>query len=125
MRHEKVAALGRVYSVLPSQSERFYLRLLLHHVRGPTSFQDLKTVDGVTKTNLSSQDRGLLENDHQWDTILREASISERPLKLRELFAVIIILFPLRTSQIMGHFKGQDYDVCNEDLKRLKTNFWN
>jgi len=40
-------ALGRVYTVHPSNLECFYLRMLLHVVRGPTSFTDLKTVNGV------------------------------------------------------------------------------
>ncbi|GBP30124.1 ATP-dependent DNA helicase pif1 [Eumeta japonica] len=44
-----LSAPCRVYGVHPSQSECFYLRMLLHHVRGPTSFQYLKTVDGVLK----------------------------------------------------------------------------
>lgn len=35
---KKDAALRRVYSVHPSQSEFLYLRMLHHHVRGPTSF---------------------------------------------------------------------------------------
>ena len=39
-------ALGRVYTVHPNSSECFHLRLLLHEVRGPTSFDDLRTVDG-------------------------------------------------------------------------------
>lgn len=52
---KKAAALGRVYSIHPSQSECFYLRILLHHVRGPTSFQDLKTVDGAIKETLPSR----------------------------------------------------------------------
>lgn len=38
--------LGRLYTVHPSQSECFYLRLLLINIRGPTSFQNLKTVNG-------------------------------------------------------------------------------
>ncbi|KIH61446.1 hypothetical protein ANCDUO_08282 [Ancylostoma duodenale] len=36
-------ALGRVYTVHPNNDECYYLRLLLHTVRGPTSFTDLKT----------------------------------------------------------------------------------
>ncbi|GFQ86605.1 ATP-dependent DNA helicase [Trichonephila clavata] len=39
-------AIGRIYSVHPSNDECFYLRLLLVNVRGPTSFQQLRTVDG-------------------------------------------------------------------------------
>ena len=37
--------LGRVYTINPRQGECFYLRLLLHHIRGPQSFAELKTVE--------------------------------------------------------------------------------
>ncbi|GFW94250.1 ATP-dependent DNA helicase [Trichonephila clavipes] len=37
-------ALGRVYTVHPNNREAFHMRLLLHHVRGPISFEHLKTV---------------------------------------------------------------------------------
>ncbi|KAL8587420.1 hypothetical protein ACOMHN_062153 [Nucella lapillus] len=36
--------IGRVYAIHPSQDECFYLRLLLHQVHGPTSFEDLRTL---------------------------------------------------------------------------------
>lgn len=39
-------ALGRIYTVHPNNGECFYLRLLLVNVRGPTSFESLRTVDG-------------------------------------------------------------------------------
>ena len=38
--------LGRVYTINPRQGECFYLWLLLHHIRGPQSFAELKTVEG-------------------------------------------------------------------------------
>jgi len=38
--------LGVVYTINPCQGEGFYLRLLLHHIRGPQSFTQLKTVEG-------------------------------------------------------------------------------
>jgi hypothetical protein len=58
-------ALGHVYTVHPSNSECFYLHMLLHVVRGPTSFTDLKTVNGVVcETYRETCDRlGLLESD--------------------------------------------------------------
>lgn len=40
-------ALGRLYTVHPSQNECFYLRLLLVNVRGPTLLQHLRTLDSV------------------------------------------------------------------------------
>ena len=60
--------LGRVYTVNPCQGECFYLRLLLHHIRGPQSFAHLRTVEG----NLYSSFReaclrlGLFEDDNQY-----------------------------------------------------------
>ncbi|RCN50729.1 hypothetical protein ANCCAN_03114 [Ancylostoma caninum] len=84
-------ALGRVYTV-QNNDECYYLRLLLHTVRGPTSFTDLKTVDGeVCETYREAcQRRGLLENDRHWDTTLAEACQTCFPSQLRTLFAIII-----------------------------------
>jgi hypothetical protein len=39
--------VGRVYPVSPRQGEKYYLRVLLHHVKGATSWEDLRTVDGT------------------------------------------------------------------------------
>ena len=43
---KEACVLGRIYTISPRQGECFYLRLLLHHVRGPQSFSDLKTING-------------------------------------------------------------------------------
>ena len=58
-------ALGRVYTVHPGQQECFFLRILLHEVRGPTSFKALKTVNGqVCQTYREACNKlGLLEDD--------------------------------------------------------------
>ena len=40
--------IGRMYMLRPKDQERFHLRLLLLHVKGATSFQDLRTFEGVT-----------------------------------------------------------------------------
>ncbi|GBP94031.1 hypothetical protein EVAR_89304_1 [Eumeta japonica] len=44
----KTDALGRVHVVHPNNSEWFHLRMLLHIVKGPTSFIGLRTIQGVT-----------------------------------------------------------------------------
>lgn len=63
-------AMGRIYTVHPSNIECFYLRLLLINVRGPESFRDLRTVDGVLCVTYreACQKLGLLEDDTHWDT---------------------------------------------------------
>lgn len=40
---EKGDARGRIYGACPSQGERFYLRLMLTHIRGATCYEDLRT----------------------------------------------------------------------------------
>jgi len=57
--------LGRVYTINPNNTDCFHLRLLLHEVRGPTSFDDLKTVNEVTYNifQLACKALGLLKDD--------------------------------------------------------------
>ncbi|XP_044591486.1 uncharacterized protein LOC123269716 [Cotesia glomerata] len=90
---KKDHVLGRVYTVYPGNAEYYYLRLLLHEIRGPTSFNDLKTVEGVEHPTFQATCRalGLLEDDINWDRTLEEASIFYSPYKIRELFAIMLV----------------------------------
>lgn len=94
---KKDDALGRVYTIRPNNTECYHLRLLLHKVRGPTSFLDLKTVNGVCYQTLQSACKalGLLEDDNHWDKILKEAALCDSPIKLRDLFTVMLVFCQL------------------------------
>ncbi|XP_075449145.1 uncharacterized protein LOC142490614 [Ascaphus truei] len=85
-------ALGRVYTVHPNNAECFFLRILLHTVPGPTSFDAIKTVNGqVCETYREAcQKLGLLEDDQHWNTTLAEAALQSLPTKIRNLFAIIL-----------------------------------
>lgn len=82
--------VARMYTVSPKDEERFYLRILLLHVQGPMSFEDLRTYDGVVHATFkeASVARGLLETDDEWISCLQEASTYQMPRKLRETFAL-------------------------------------
>jgi hypothetical protein len=43
--------IGRIITVSPTEGERYYLRLLLSHVRAQTSFEDLLTANGKRLTS--------------------------------------------------------------------------
>lgn len=62
-------SVGRlpVITLSPHQSELYYLRLLLHHRSGATSFDDLKTLDGETLPTFQAAclKLGLLEDDNE------------------------------------------------------------
>lgn len=85
-------ALGRVYTIHPSNAECFYLRMLLHVVRGPTSFMHLRTVNGtVCQTYREACEKlGLLESDAHWESALEEASATRAPKRIRYLFAIML-----------------------------------
>ena len=63
-------SLGRMYYVSPKANdvERFYLRLLLTAVKGATSFEHLRTVNGQVKPTFKEAciALGLLSNDNEW-----------------------------------------------------------
>lgn len=66
--------------------------MLLHTVRGPTSFEDIRTINGyVCSTNREACEKlGLLEEDQHWDSTLSEATLFSVPSKIRSLFAIIL-----------------------------------
>ncbi|XP_074282556.1 uncharacterized protein LOC141607096 [Silene latifolia] len=85
--------VGRVAHASPGEGERYYLRLLLAHVRGPRSFEELKTVDGICCVSFqeAALKRGILEEDNAADMCMDEAVQVEMPNALRRLFATILI----------------------------------
>ena len=88
----KSDVIGRVYTVNPKHSECYFLRLLLHEVRGPTSFQHLKTVAGAVCESYREAclRLGLLEDDANWNATLTEAAVSKSAGQLRNLFAIML-----------------------------------
>ena len=86
---KQAQALGRVYTISPRQGECFYLRLLLHNVRGPQSFAGLKIVDDGFFHEACLK-LGLLEDDNQYHLAMEEATVSNSPASIRTLFAVIL-----------------------------------
>ena len=86
-------ALGRIYAVHPSNTECFYLRMLLHVMVGLTSFEHLKTVDGrMCETYREAcHQRGLLEDDNHWHKTMEEAVICQVPHRLRTLLSIILL----------------------------------
>ncbi|KAG3001519.1 hypothetical protein PC120_g20227 [Phytophthora cactorum] len=87
------AALGRMIHVSPRDIQRFYMRVLLCHRQGPTSFENLRTVDGVTYDSYreAALNAGYLEDDSEWVACMTEASQFRMPYQLRQLFATIIV----------------------------------
>ena len=79
-----------MFTVKPSEGERFFLRVLLLHVRGAQSFNDLYSVNGITYNTFreSCLALGLLEDDAEWNDTMHEASTFQMPW---QLFGMILV----------------------------------
>ncbi|CAN1120467.1 ATP-dependent DNA helicase PIF1 [Linum perenne] len=90
---KKKFVIGRLYYCHPSSGERFYLRMLLHTVRGCTSFEDIKTVDNITYESFKEtcSAYGFLADDGEWNHCLQEVSLTASSNQMRILFVRMIM----------------------------------
>jgi len=92
-RHRKQPTIGRMYTAHPKEGERYYLRLLLNHIRGAKRFKDLRTVNGNPHDTFKAAAvaMGLLSDDTEWDRCMDDASLVSMPAQLRSLFASLLL----------------------------------
>jgi hypothetical protein len=85
--------IARMYFVSPRDMEKYCLRLLLLHIPGPTSYEDLRMVNGTILATFKQACilRNLMADDVEWDHAMEEASGFQMPSQLRSLFATICI----------------------------------
>ena len=110
--------IGRipVISYSTFSREQFHLRTLLHVVKGPKSFKDLRTVNGVEcKTYQEAAVKlGLFEDDSVIEQTLEEAFSIKFGRVFRHCFVMVMInTTPSKPEQIWEKFKSK---LC-EDFK--------
>ena len=113
-RRRRGYAIGRMYFVPPTGGERFYLRTLLTVIRGPKSFRDLRTFQGVEYPTFQDTCRahGLLEDDGEWRICLREASEMQTGGSLRQLFASMLLFCQISSPETLW-VEFQD-NICDD-----------
>ncbi|XP_010527539.1 PREDICTED: uncharacterized protein LOC104804874 [Tarenaya hassleriana] len=104
-------AIGRIFNVHPSSGELYYLRMLLNIVKGPTSYEDILTVDGVVHATYKAAcyARGMLDGDSEWKEAIDEASQWASPKQLRHLFVTLLLYCEVGTP-------GQLWEHCWNSL---------
>jgi hypothetical protein len=120
-RKTKRGQVGRVVYAHPGEGERYYLRVLLNHVRGATSFEDLRTVSGTMYSTFreACEKRGLVETDKSHDDCLNEASTFQMPSALRRLFATILVFCEVTDIRALW---DNHKTAMSEDYSRGNTN---
>ena len=105
----------------PHTKELFFLRLLLHHVTGPKSFEDLRTVDGIVHT--TNQDAcialGLFEDDRTIEQAFEEgASFRVSESALLHLFVTLCV--HAMPSNPLSFWEKYKNELCSWRMKEKK-----
>ncbi|XP_017467368.1 PREDICTED: uncharacterized protein LOC108359826 [Rhagoletis zephyria] len=94
--------------------------------RGPTSFDSLRTVDGVLCATFreACQRLNLLENDTHWDSTLADATVSAPANQIRTLFAIIIATcHPSNPTALWDKYKDEMADDILHRVRTTTSNF--
>ncbi|KAK8933803.1 hypothetical protein KSP39_PZI015526 [Platanthera zijinensis] len=113
-RKRRLKVVARMYSVNPLEGERYYLRILLTHIRAPRSFQHLRTVNNITYSTFkeAAEHCGLLERDNNLHNCMRDAREFQLPHALRNLFTTILLFCtPTEVRQLWN----DNYSSMSED----------
>ncbi|KAG6732517.1 hypothetical protein I3842_01G182300 [Carya illinoinensis] len=93
---KKKTVIGRIVTANPFEGERYFLRMLLNHIREATSFEKLRTVNGVVLPNSSLED------------CLEEACLYQIPSSLRHIFSTILVYCnPMNPKELWERFEKE------------------
>ncbi|KAL8585058.1 hypothetical protein ACOMHN_013075 [Nucella lapillus] len=94
-------AIGRMYTISPRQGECYFLRLLLNVVKGPKSYDDLKTVNGEVCATFreACPNQGLLEDDQHLQLAMEEACATQSPKLLTGSYQTLTMLAPKQETR--------------------------
>jgi len=108
-------SVGRIYFVPPGSGQLFYLRTLLNYVKGPTSFEEIKTVGGIVKDSFKDAcyARGLLEDDKEFIDAIVEASLWGTGSFLRHLFVTLLVAKQISRPDIVWN---STWECLGEDI---------
>jgi len=89
----RTPSIGRLIYIHPTCGELFYLRMLLTHQAGCKTFDDIKTVGGITFNTYCAtcEELGLLGDEKEWTYVFDEAAAWATAEELRTLFAHILL----------------------------------
>ncbi|XP_076069711.1 uncharacterized protein LOC143041586 [Oratosquilla oratoria] len=142
-RKTTASSLGRIRAVTNKTVELFYLRLLLTHVKGPTSYEDLRTFEGVIYPSYREAVKamGLLNDEETWKkTILEIINHTNDRNQLRATYASMLVFSELEdqsgiweeakdlfTSEFLQRQKATEYndEIYLDALDDIQEHVWN
>ncbi len=115
-------AIGRMYYAHSTSGERYYLRMLLNCVKGATSYEHLRIVDGTKHDTFKDAciAMGLLEDDNEWHQALEEVGLWASGQQLRDMFASMLMFWEVTNPRQLwdAHWESLSDDI--EAMTRCK-----
>ncbi|XP_022567210.2 uncharacterized protein LOC106378379 [Brassica napus] len=123
-KRKQKGTIGRIVNINPAAGDKYYLRILVSVVRGPTCYDDLYSV-GDIKYNTFQEAcyaRGLLGTDKDWHDSMSEASQFSSPRSLRYMFVLILVFCQVSEPKKLWDHSWQDMaeDVLMQQLRLLR-----
>ena len=122
---KKDITIGRMVFVSPTEGEKYYLRLLLTHLPGATSFTDLCTTKNIIYPTFKEAciEYGLLGDDKEFDSCIKEAAEIQTGYELRHLFALILssceVTYPHKLW--LDHLNSICEDILYKKQKKINN----
>ncbi|XP_021999308.1 uncharacterized protein LOC110896161 [Helianthus annuus] len=117
----KYQTVGRIHSVSPALGEPCFLRILLNKVKGPRSFEEIRTVNGKVFPTFreACYALGLLDDDNEYIEAIKEASFEGHGRYLRALFATMLVSNTLSRPEVVWE---KTWNYLSDDIlyKRQK-----
>ncbi|XP_074300018.1 ATP-dependent DNA helicase PIF1-like [Silene latifolia] len=122
---ERNFKIGRLQHVPPTCGELYYMRMMLNHVKGPKSYEDIRTVNDVPYPTYreACYAFGLIGDDREYIDAINQASEWGSGFYLRNLFATLLLsgtlAMPIRVWE-------QTWPLLSDDiLRRQRSIFHN
>ncbi|XP_076032449.1 uncharacterized protein LOC143020171 [Oratosquilla oratoria] len=118
-------SIGRMQTTNSKNTELFYLRLMLSHVRGPKSFSDIRTVEGVEYATYREAVKamGLMKDKDHWEKTLMEiVNHTNNGKDLRSTYATMLVFCDLE-DQSEVWLDIRDYFASDFLYKSGKTHY--
>ncbi|XP_010445057.1 PREDICTED: uncharacterized protein LOC104727669 [Camelina sativa] len=118
-RKTRAFAIGRINYVPPTIDDAYHLRILLNSVRGPTSFDHIKTVNGVIHKSYreACYALGLLDDDKEYIEGIKEAHFMFSAKFVRKMFVRMLLSAVLSAPHIVWE---ETWTMLSEDKLRRK-----
>ncbi|XP_047258123.1 uncharacterized protein LOC124890305 [Capsicum annuum] len=116
-RQTSAFSIGRIFFVPPGSGEQYYLRLLLNVIKGPTSYEDLRKINGHDYNTFrdACYALGLLDDDREYVDAIVEAKFNLADDDLKNLFLQKIEHFLKGYGRSFLDFPTMPMPVYNEE----------